>query len=87
MRRGVFTPQNLIGYSAESVAMGGADVALGSRFQCPLCDMNVKYADVVKTAELLQFVDGLPAGMFDLTKGSQASPFELVPEDAARSFR
>jgi nicotinamidase-related amidase len=35
-----------------------------------LCDMNAKYADVVKTAEVLAFLDGLPAGLFDLPKGA-----------------
>ena len=35
-----------------------------------LCDMNAKYADVVKTSEVLTFFDGLPAGQFDLPKGS-----------------
>jgi maleamate amidohydrolase len=37
-----------------------------------LCDMNAKYADVVKTAELLAFFDTLPSGMFDLPKGVAA---------------
>ena len=35
-----------------------------------LCDMNAKYADVVKTAEVLTFFDSLPSGMFDLPKGT-----------------
>jgi maleamate amidohydrolase len=35
-----------------------------------LCDMNAKYADVVKTSEVLTFLDGLKAGMFELPKGS-----------------
>ena len=39
-----------------------------------LCDMNAKYADVVKTAEVLAFIDALPAGMFDLPQGAPASP-------------
>ncbi len=34
-----------------------------------LCDMNAKYADVVKTAEILSFLDTLPEGLFDLPKG------------------
>jgi maleamate amidohydrolase len=34
-----------------------------------LCDMNAKYADVIKTAEVLAFFDTLPVGMFDLPKG------------------
>src|ERR671923_1855 len=37
-----------------------------------LCDMNAKYADVVKTSEVLAFFDSLPSGMFDLPKGSSA---------------
>jgi len=37
-----------------------------------LCDMNAKYADVVKTSEVLTFFDSLPGGMFDLPKGSAA---------------
>jgi maleamate amidohydrolase len=42
-----------------------------------LCDMNAKYADVIKTAEVLAFFDTLPAGLFDLPKGvadPQANP-------------
>ncbi|MDB5597159.1 MAG: N-carbamoylsarcosine amidase [Hyphomicrobiales bacterium] len=39
-----------------------------------LCDMNAKYADVVKTAEVLTFFHGLEAGMYDLPKG--ATPVE-----------
>src|SRR5947208_8567229 len=35
-----------------------------------LCDMNAKYADVVKTAEVLTFFDGLESGMFDLPEGA-----------------
>jgi maleamate amidohydrolase len=34
-----------------------------------LCDMNAKYADVVKTSEVLTFLDTLPSGMYDLPKG------------------
>jgi len=39
-----------------------------------LCDMNAKYADVVKTSEVLDFFDGLPSGMFDLPSGAPAEP-------------
>ena len=39
-----------------------------------LCDMNAKYADVVKTSEVLEFFDGLPPGQFDLPKGSPVEP-------------
>jgi hypothetical protein len=31
--------------------------------------MNAKYADVVKTSEVLTFLDALPSGMYDLPKG------------------
>lgn len=34
-----------------------------------LCDMNAKYADVVKTAEILTFFDSLSSDLFDLPKG------------------
>ena len=37
-----------------------------------LCDMNAKYADVVKTGEAIEFIDSLPSGMFDLPKGRSA---------------
>jgi maleamate amidohydrolase len=39
-----------------------------------LCDMNAKYADVVKTAEVLAFLESLPGGMFELPKGSAPAP-------------
>jgi hypothetical protein len=32
--------------------------------------MNAKYADVLKTADILTFLDSLPSGMFDLPKGA-----------------
>ncbi len=35
-----------------------------------LCDMNAKYADVVKTDEVLSYFDTLERGMFDLPKGA-----------------
>lgn len=38
-----------------------------------LCDMNAKYADVVKTAEVLSFFDSLPEGLFELPKGAAHS--------------
>jgi maleamate amidohydrolase len=37
-----------------------------------LCDINAKYADVLTTADILVFLDGLAGGMFDLPKGSAA---------------
>jgi maleamate amidohydrolase len=38
-----------------------------------LCDMNAKYADVVKTDEVLAHFDTLSEGMFDLPSGIPAS--------------
>jgi maleamate amidohydrolase len=35
--------------------------------------MNAKYADVVKTSEVLGFLDSLPSGMFDLPSGAAAA--------------
>jgi maleamate amidohydrolase len=49
-----------------------------------LCDMNAKYADVVKTAEVLAFLDGLPDGMFDLPKGAPVAPHALTPGRTGR---
>jgi nicotinamidase-related amidase len=37
-----------------------------------LCDMNAKYADVVKTTEVLDYFSGLPTGLFELPKGAMA---------------
>jgi maleamate amidohydrolase len=34
-----------------------------------LCDMNAKYADVVKAAEVLTYFDGLEQGLFELPSG------------------
>jgi len=48
-----------------------------------LCDMNAKYADVVKTSEVLTFIDTLPGGMFDLPKGSPVRAPDLSPKRAA----
>jgi maleamate amidohydrolase len=44
-----------------------------------LCDMNAKYADVVKTAEVLAFLDGLPAGMFELPPGDSGAGAGSTP--------
>jgi nicotinamidase-related amidase len=41
-----------------------------------LCDMNAKYADVVKTDEVLTYFSSLAAGMFDLPKGATAKAAE-----------
>ena len=38
--------------------------------------MNAKYADVVKTSEVLEFFDGLPDGQYDLPGGG---PVEKHP--------
>ena len=38
-----------------------------------LCDMHAKYADVVPTAEILAYFDGLPAGLFELPAGDRAA--------------
>ncbi len=35
-----------------------------------LCDMNAKYADVVKTSEVLGFLDTLQSGMYHLPAGN-----------------
>jgi maleamate amidohydrolase len=35
-----------------------------------LCDMDAKYADVVKLEETLAFIQQLPTGLFDLPKGN-----------------
>jgi maleamate amidohydrolase len=35
--------------------------------------MNAKYADVVKTSEVLAYLDSLPGGMFDLPAGTKAA--------------
>ena len=42
-----------------------------------LCDMNAKYADVVKTSEVLTFLDTLPAGHVRPAEGLAAA---AVPE-------
>jgi nicotinamidase-related amidase len=35
-----------------------------------LCDMNAKYADVVKTSEVLELINALPSGQYDLPAGN-----------------
>jgi len=37
-----------------------------------LCDMHAKYADIVESAEVIDFILTLPAGMFDLPAGEPA---------------
>ena len=44
-----------------------------------LCDMNAKYADVLKTEEIIGFLDTLPSGMYDLPKGSPVRSPNLTP--------
>ena len=41
-----------------------------------LCDMNAKYADVVKTDEVLAFFETLPSGMYELPSGNKPAPKE-----------
>jgi nicotinamidase-related amidase len=43
-----------------------------------LCDMNAKYADIVKLEEALAFIDTLPHGLFDLPKGAAAASLRAV---------
>ena len=45
-----------------------------------LCDMHAKYADVVKTAEVLAYFGSLPAGLFELPAGPAAAPVSLRNE-------
>jgi maleamate amidohydrolase len=47
-----------------------------------LCDMNAKYADVVKTAEVLEFFENLPVNMFDLPKGASVETPDPTPKHA-----
>jgi nicotinamidase-related amidase len=42
-----------------------------------LCDMNAKYADVVKSDEALDYIRGLPDSLFELPKGATAAPMPL----------
>jgi nicotinamidase-related amidase len=48
-----------------------------------LCDMHAKYADVVKTAEVLEFFSGLAQDMYDLPKGAPVRKLDLTPSLAA----
>jgi len=47
-----------------------------------LCDMHAKYADVVSTAEVIAYFEGLPAGLFDLPSGRApaAAPIKTAAE-------
>ena len=44
-----------------------------------LCDMNAKYADVVKTSEVLELINALPSGQYDLPAGN------TVPETGSEA--
>ena len=48
-----------------------------------LCDMNAKYADVIATQEVIDYLDKLPAGLFELPKGSEIHHHNLSPKLAA----
>lgn len=48
-----------------------------------LCDMNAKYADVVKTDEVLTFFDTIDAGQYNLPRGSGIKTPRLSPAVAA----
>jgi nicotinamidase-related amidase len=37
-----------------------------------LCDMNAKYADVIGVAEVIDYINRLPSGLFDLPQGTAA---------------
>ena len=43
-----------------------------------LCDMNAKYADIVKLEETLAFIDTLPPNLFQLPKGATAASLRAV---------
>jgi hypothetical protein len=45
--------------------------------------MNAKYADVVKTSEVIEFLEKLPSGMYDLPKGSAVRAPDLSPKRSA----
>ncbi|HTP83448.1 MAG TPA: isochorismatase family protein [Alphaproteobacteria bacterium] len=38
-----------------------------------LCDMHAKYADVISSAEIVDYVNKLPAGLFELPAGSRGA--------------
>jgi maleamate amidohydrolase len=45
--------------------------------------MNAKYADVVKTSEILAYLEKLPIGMFDLPRGTATVQHEQRRKRAA----
>lgn len=44
-----------------------------------LCDMNAKYADVLKTAEIIAYMRELPNGMFKLPSGGSTANAKVMP--------
>ena len=44
-----------------------------------LCDMHAKYGDVLKTKDIVAFMDTLPDDLFDLPKGSPVRVPNLMP--------
>jgi nicotinamidase-related amidase len=55
-------------YRVTVVEDGCADRSQASH-AVNLCDMNAKYADVVASPEVIEYINGLPDGLFDLPKG------------------
>jgi nicotinamidase-related amidase len=43
-----------------------------------LCDMNAKYADIVKLDETVAFIEKLPNGLFDLPQGTAPASLRAV---------
>jgi nicotinamidase-related amidase len=43
-----------------------------------LCDMNAKYADIVKLEDALSYIETLQPGLFDLPKGAAAASLRAV---------
>jgi isochorismate hydrolase len=43
-----------------------------------LCDMNAKYADIVKLDETVAFIEKLPNGLFDLPHGAAPASLRAV---------
>jgi maleamate amidohydrolase len=43
-----------------------------------LCDMNAKYADIVKLDDTLAFIETLPQGLFDLPQGTAPASLRAV---------
>jgi hypothetical protein len=45
--------------------------------------MNAKYADVVKTSEILAYLENLPVGIFDLPRGTSTVQHDQRQKRAA----